>query len=166
MKKKIFSSLVIFSLVILLATLVFIAFDIVNPLNLWVKYVILISLIILGLSLNFSFKKLTDFDETISCLKRAITSIEGINSASKATRYVKILTIVSQLYNAITYLEDVIAAYELYPLRYDLGNLKVIKNRYELAQDNSDLLTKDLVLEDIDILKSIMDAVKKYKVNR
>lgn len=166
MRKKIFSSLVIFSLAILVATLVFIAFDIINPLHLWVKYVVLLSLAILGLSLNLSFRKLTDFDETISCLKRAISSIERISFTNKASRYVKLIAISSQLSNAITYLEDVISAYELYPLRYDLGNLNEIKVHYDKAQDNLDLLTKELVLEDIGILKSIMDAVKKYKINR
>lgn len=166
MRKKIFSSLVVFSLIILITTLVFTAFDIINPLHLWVKYVVNISLIILGISLNMSFKKVTDFDETLSCLKRATKSIQRINIASKATRYVAILTISSQLSNAITYLEDVISAYELYPLRYDLGNLNNLKGRYDKAQDNIVLLTKETLDEDIEMLQSIMDAVKKYKTNR
>lgn len=163
MRKKLFNSLVIFSIILLIAILVFVALEIIEPDALWVQYVSLILLAILGFSLNFSFQKLTDFDEAASCISRAVKSIEKIAFVSKATRYVKVIGISSQLSNAITYVEDIIATYELYSLRYDLGNLTEIKARYDKAHDTSLVITKEVALEDIATLKNIQDAVKKYK---
>lgn len=163
MRKKIFKSLVIFSVISLATILILIAFDAIKPTALYLQYISLILLAILGFSLNFSFQKLTNFDEAIACISRAVKSIEKLSAVSKATRYVKVLGISSQLSNAITYIEDIIATFELYTLRYDKENLTKIKARYDNANDNNFAIEKEVALKDIDTLKSIQDALKKYK---
>ena len=163
MRKKLFKSLVILSLAILAAIIVLVFFDIINPALLWIKYLIMLSLIILGLSLNLSFRRLTDFDEAESCLRRARKSIEKINLSNKATSFVKLLSINNQLANAITYLEDVISSYDLYLLRYDLGKIVAIKEHYAQSGETSTLPSQETIIEDAEILKRTIEAVKNYK---
>ncbi len=166
MRKKLFNSLIILSLALLAAVIILVIFDIAEFDTLWVKYLTMLSLLILGLSLNLSFRRLTDFDEAVSCLKRARKSIERLNLNNKAAAFVKLLSIKNQLTNAITYLEDIIAAHDLYLLRYDLTKIIEIKEHYTQNGDAFILTDKETVKEDAEILKRTIEAVKNYKQTR
>ncbi|NCA92212.1 hypothetical protein EOM82_03040 [bacterium] len=166
MRKKLFNSLVILSLAILAAIIILVVFDIINPALLWVKYIIMLALIVLGLSLNLSFRRQTDFDEAESCLKRARKSIERLNLSNRAAAFVKLLSINNQLSNAITYLEDIIASHDLYLLRYDLGKITEIKNHYAISGETYVLPNEAEIKEDAEIIKRTIETVKNYKQAR
>ena len=162
MKNKILNLFIFAGAVVLIGLIIFIAISEVQFGTLWVKYSILGCLLVIFLCLNLKFKKYSDYDETVSCVKRARKSVAKINS-DNGINYVKQLTITNQLTNAELLLDEFIARHESYFLKDNLASLREIKPSFKTADDTKLRLPKETVLSALQILDGILDEMRKMK---
>ena len=122
----------------------------------------LLSLLILFIGLSNAFKKFTDYNEGIACLRRATKTLNLIKSRDiNKINYVRLLSIKNQLNNAEIYIKNVVDKYDLYELRADVARIEEIEHHYEL--DNRWKLTNDMILKDIEYITESMEKIKQIK---
>ncbi|HKL74378.1 MAG TPA: hypothetical protein VJ903_05780, partial [Clostridia bacterium] len=121
MKKKLFNTLTLigfisFALFIGLCLIEFFSFN-----SLWIKYVLLFSLLLLFIGLSNTFKKFTDYNEGMACLRRAVRSLNVIKGRDiRKINYVRIMSVKNQLVNAKLYIGNVVDKFDLYDLKVHL----------------------------------------------
>lgn len=162
MKKRFFNTLALIGLISFGMFLVLCLLEILSFNSLWVKYVLLLSLLILFIGLSNAFKKFTDYNEGIACLRRATKTLNLIKARDiNKINYVRLLSIKNQLNNAEIYIKNVVDKYDLYELRVDVARIEEIEHHYEL--DNRWKLTNDMILKDIEYITESMEKIKQIK---
>lgn len=162
MKNKLLNTLIIIGAACLAALAALVAADVVEFGTLWFDYAVLGSILLIFVSLNFKFRKYTDFDETISCVRRAKRAILKI-TPDKDVSYVKLLSVQNQLSNASIYLEDVTAKHDLYQLKSLLKELNGVRNHYKTDDELKIRLSQSVIKGDADVLDSILSSLKKIQ---
>jgi hypothetical protein len=128
----------------------------------WVKYVLLLSLLIMFIGLSNIFKKFTDYSESIACLNRAMRSINNIKHKDiQKINFVRFLKISNQINNAIIYINNLVSDYDLYELKSRLLRLRGIKSHYSI--DSKTILDKELILEDLQYIEDTLENIKDIK---
>ena len=136
-----------------------VAVDLVSFGTLWLDYLFLGSLLIIFVCLNFKFHKNTEYDETLSCLRRAKKSVASVKTG-KDLNYVKLLAVQNQLANASIYLSELTASFELYELKQAVNELETIRSHYRSNDDFRLTVKAETKAEDVAALEKIIDAVK------
>jgi hypothetical protein len=164
MKKQFFNTLAFIGLISFGLFLALCLLDLLSFNSLWVKYVLLISLLVLFIGLSNAFKKFTDYSEGISCLRRATKTLNLIKGRDiKKINYVRLLSIKNQLNNAEIYIKNVVDRFDLYELRSDVARIAEIEHHYEL--DNRSNLTNEMMLKDIKDITESFEKIKFIKSN-
>lgn len=158
MKQKILNFLIILGVCGLIATVILIVCKIADFSALWVKYALLGSILFIFAPLNFKFKKYSDIDETIFCLRRTRKAILKLNS-EKEIPYVKRLSVHNQLTNSIIMTEELHAKHDFFSLRDDLATLNAIKENFPISEKV--VLTKQEIQDYIFAIDSLIDELKK-----
>lgn len=159
MKQKILTFLILIGVCGLISTATLIICKIADFSALWVKYALLGSILFIFAPLNFKFKRYTDVDETIFCLRRTRKAILKLNS-EKGLTYVKRLSIHNQLTNSIIMTEELHAKHDFFSLRDDLATLNAIKENFPTSGEKV-VLTKQEIQDYIFAIDSLIDELKK-----
>jgi hypothetical protein len=149
--------LVSFGLFLTLCLLGFLSFN-----SLWIRYVLLLSLLLLFIGFSNAFKKFTDYSEGVACLRRAAKTLNLIKGRDiNKINYVRLLSIKNQLNNAEIYIKNVVDKYDLYELRYDIAKIEEIEHRYDLS--NRLNLTNDMIIKDIEDITESLEKIRLIK---
>lgn len=159
MKQKILNVLIILGVLGLIATVTLIVCKIADFSALWVKYALLGSLLLIFAPLNFKFKRYTDVDETVFCLRRTRKAIIKLSSEKEIT-YVKRLSVHNQLTNSIIMTEELLAKHDFFTLRDDLATLNAIKERFSRNGEKL-VLTKQEIQDDTLAIDSLIAELRK-----
>lgn len=159
MKRKFFNTL---TLIGLISFALFLGLCLINVFSfnaLWIRYVLLCSLLVFFIGLSNTFKKFTDFNEGRACLNRAYRSLNLIKGRDiKNINYVRVLSVKNQLNNAEIYLGNVADKFDLYELKSRLSGLEKIEHNYSI--ENKEQLTNDIILKDIEEIEKILAQLK------
>lgn len=162
MKNKILNTLILIGLVALITLIVLVGFSVVEFGVLWLDYAFLGTALLIFVCLNIKYKRYTEYDEALSCLRRAKRSVSKL-PADKDVGYVKLLTVTNQLANAENILEEIAAKRELYALKSALKELSSIRGRYRAGDSIKMRFDKSVLSGDVCALEGIIEEVKKLK---
>lgn len=159
MRNKFFNTLIIIGLALFATVLCFCLLGYLSFNALWVRYIMLLSLLIMFIGLSKAFKKFTDYNEGVACLKRAMYTLNLIKSRDiNKINYVRLLSIKNQLNNAGIYISNVVNNFDLYELKRNLKQLEIIERHYSLEKRVS--LNKDIILTDIQNIEETYEKIK------
>lgn len=159
MKNKLLNLLCIIGVCAFATACLLVAVDLVSFGTLWLDYLFLGSLLIIFVCLNFKFHKSTEYDETLSCLRRAKKSLSSVKT-DKELNYVKLLAVQNQLANASIYLSELTASFDLYELKQAVNDLENIRSHYRSDDDFRLTVKAETKAEDTAVLERIIASVK------
>ncbi|MFA6867591.1 MAG: hypothetical protein WCR54_08790 [Clostridia bacterium] len=165
MKKRINLFLIIIGVVLFLSVLAMMQFAILSYSTLWVKYLLMFSLLLFFIGFSKSFKKVTDINEANNCLNSANKSITKLcdNNIKKTNRmeFLLVTNVNNQLKNAVIYLTSAVDQYDLYSLKDNILMIKKIINHYRL--EDSKKRTNDNLVIDKEIISDTIAEISQLQ---
>ncbi|NLL56502.1 MAG: hypothetical protein GX242_04735 [Clostridiales bacterium] len=162
MKKRFFNTLALIGLVAFSLLLALSLLDILKFNSLPIKYLLLLSLLLLFIGLSQAFNKFTDYTEGVACLRRASKTLNLIKSKDiRKINYVRLLSIKNQLNNAEVYLKNVVDKFDLYELGADLAQINDIKHHYDIG--NKHKLSNEMMVKDLQEITKSLEKVSAIK---
>ena len=141
--------------------------------NLGIRYLFLLSCLMIFSSAYFKYRKRTIFDEAPTCLGQAEKTLRKINLNKKEKFiFIKIIRAKNYLSFAIRYLEDIIIQYDLFVLQKNVKEIKSIneklsKQKLKELSDNigdfSSVIDGTIKIVDFEYKKKISFELEKKK---
>lgn len=162
MKNKLLNIFTFVGICALIGLFILLAVNVVQFGTLWFDYAVLGSILIIFLCLNLKFRRYTDYDETISCIRRTKKAIAKIRPDTDIN-YVKLLSVQNQLANAEIYLDDITARHDLYQLNELSTQLKSLRSHYKSEKELKVRLNQSDLKSDIAVFDNILAELKLIK---
>lgn len=162
MKNKILNILICISLGVLITLIVLLFYNIIDIYSIGIVYAFWGSLLVIFAGLNLKFKKYSDLEETIYCLRRTRRAIASIKTG-KELSYVKRLAILNQITNSLLLMEDLISQHEYYPLKDNLTQLYAVKEQFSGDFTVKVCFDKAIISAELKVFDEVLSKLKELQ---